>query len=91
MFLKAKDIIAWMEIQSYIKLTGVDIREDADQTYTVTCYLNFNNDVNGEKILYKQETELLEKVPVSELWLEKIYEKLMSLERFTNSSLVWEQ
>lgn len=88
MFLKTKDIVAWMEIEAYIKLTGVDIREDNEWTYSITCYLNFNNNVNSEKILYKQETELLEKVKSSDLWLDKIYEKLMSLERFNNSSLV---
>lgn len=92
MALQLKDSLYGIEVQAYIKISGVDIREDwefedGSKKYSVAVILNYytNSDKTNQ---YKQELEDLKDLKESELLLPTIYGKIMSLEKFREAKFV---
>ncbi len=93
MALKKQENLFGIQIEAYIKISGVDIREqgedfeDGSKKYKAITIISYFSDVE-KKHLYKQETEEINDLRESELVLPVIYSKVMQMEKFAWSEFI---
>ena len=92
MALQLNDYLYWMQIQAYVKISWVDIRENWEfenwnKKYIVKAILNYYTD-NTKNHHYKQELEVLEDLQETELILPIIYSKIMNLTKFSSAIFI---
>lgn len=93
MAIKKQENLYGIEIEAYIKISGVDIREqgedfeDGEKKYKATTIISYYSDAE-KKHLYKQETEEIKDLRESELVLPTIYSKVMQMEKFAGAEFI---